>query len=163
MTVFIIFLQNKHMNFSSVTARNMTGLIYREECLAQSSSVARRRSRRWRCWRPAALFRLVPGVPASAGWRWHSLGGWWSWPVPEHQETPGALQGSGSGCSSVPRGLSSGHSSVRSSQICTDHSHALQSSLQHTEQVKHVNTWCCWWCSRLNIGHYTAKCTCTLK
>lgn len=59
-------------------SRNVMVLNYPEECRGQNSSAARRRSRRLRCWWPGAQSHLVPAVPASAGWQWHSLGGWWS-------------------------------------------------------------------------------------
>lgn len=108
-------------------------LVYRAECRGRSSNAARQRSRRWRCRPPAAQFHWVRGVPASAGWQWHSLGGWWSWPAPSHPGSPGVPRGSGRGCFSAPRGLSSDHSLLRSSQIYTGRSWSPQSYLQHKE------------------------------
>lgn len=70
--------QPHELTSSSSFIRNVTVFIYQEECLEQSSNVARQRSHRWRCLQSGAQFHLVPEVPASAGWQWHSLGGWWS-------------------------------------------------------------------------------------
>lgn len=100
-------------------------------CLEQSSNAARRRSRRSRCWWPVVRFHWVPAIPASAVWLSHSRGGWCFWPVPARPGTPGAPQGSESGCFYATQ-LSSGHSWVRSIQTCTVHSYNLQSCLKTT-------------------------------